>query len=75
MKTVYCPVMKKQIDGTTCLEIVLVADNEMKPQILPVDLEWNATKRNDCLCCMWHSDLKYGETVEDRKIAFSMKKM
>ena len=26
MNTVYCPVLDRQVDGNTCLEIVLVAD-------------------------------------------------
>lgn len=66
MKTVYCPVMKKQIDGTTCLEIVLVSDGEMKPQILPAGFKWSESRRDVCLSCIWHSDLENGETAEDR---------
>ena len=33
--TVFCPVINRQIDGATCLVIVLVADREAKPSILP----------------------------------------
>lgn len=39
MNTVFCPVLNAQIDGTTCLEIVLVADGEMNKRILPDGLE------------------------------------
>ena len=41
MNTVYCPVLDRQVDGNTCLEIVLVADREAKTSILPQGLEWN----------------------------------
>lgn len=57
MNTVCCPVMNKQIDGTTCLEIVLVADREAKPSILPQELEWNEEQRHKCLSCPYHADL------------------
>lgn len=36
--TVFCPVINRQIDGATCLVIVLVADREAKPSILPSGL-------------------------------------
>ena len=39
MNTVYCPVLDRQVDGNTCLEIVLVADREAKTSILPQGLE------------------------------------
>ena len=39
MKTVYCPVINGQIDGSSCFEIVLVADREAKPSILPQSIE------------------------------------
>ena len=58
MNTVYCPVMEKNIDGSTCLEIVLVADKEASSNILPDALGWNEQKCNLCLSCKWHSDIE-----------------
>ena len=58
METVYCPVIDGQIDGTSCFEIVLVADREMKPSILPKGVIWNDAQRQKCLSCKWHADIK-----------------
>lgn len=58
MNTVFCPVMNKQIDGNTCLEIVLVTDHEAKPSILPKELKWNEEQRQKCLNCQYHDDLE-----------------
>lgn len=58
MNTVFCPVMNKQVDGTTCLEIVLVADREAKPSILPDGTAWNEEQRQKCLSCPYHADLE-----------------
>ena len=62
MNTVYCPVLDRQVDGNTCLEIVLVADREAKTSILPQGLEWNDKQREKCLQCPYHKDL---EDTED----------
>lgn len=59
MNTVFCPVLNAQIDGTTCLEIVLVADGEMNKRILPDGLEWNEEQCQKCLNCKWHADLTW----------------
>lgn len=53
--------MNKKVDGTTCLEIVLVADHEAKPSILPQGLEWNDQQREKCLKCLYHADLESSE--------------
>ena len=45
MNTVFCPVTGGQVDGTTCLEIVLVADHEAKPSILPNGITWSEEQR------------------------------
>lgn len=58
MNTVYCPVMEQNIDGTTCLEIVLVADKEASTAILPESLLWDNEKCKKCLACKWHSDIE-----------------
>lgn len=55
--TVFCPVINKQIDGTTCLEIVLVADKEANPSILPKDVKRNEEQRRKCLTCKYHDDI------------------
>ena len=62
MNTVYCHVLDRQVDGNTCLEIVLVADREAKTSILPQGLEWNDKQREKCLQCPYHNDL---EDTED----------
>lgn len=58
MKTVYCPVINGQIDGTSCLEIVLVADREAKPSILPESVIWNEEQCEKCLACKYHADVE-----------------
>lgn len=61
MNTVFCPVRGEQIDGTTCLEICLVADNMVKERILddydPI-IPWNEEQRQKCLNCKWHTDVE-----------------
>ena len=57
MNTVYCPVMDRQVDGTTCLEIVLVADREMNASTLPEGVHWDEEQRQKCLSCPYHNDL------------------
>ena len=58
INTVFCPVINEQIDGTTCLDIVLVADKEAKTSILPNWVKWNEEQRKKCLTCKYHSDMK-----------------
>ncbi len=60
MKTVYCPIIDKPIDGTSCYEIVLVADRMATPSILPETVIWNEEKRQQCLDCPYHVDLCKG---------------
>ena len=61
MNTVFCPVMNKQVNGITCLEIVLVADREAKSSILPDGIAWNEEQRQKCLDCPYHADLDENE--------------
>lgn len=56
MNTVFCPVINGQIDGASCLDIVLVADKEAKPTILPKDVIWNDEQCAKCLACKYHAD-------------------
>lgn len=58
MNTVYCPVTNNQIDGTTCLEIVLVADGMINERTLSPNIQWNEGQRNKCLLCKWHDDVE-----------------
>lgn len=58
MNTVYCPVMGEQVDGTTCLEIALVADRMIKASVLPTSLQWSDAQREKCLSCKWHDDVE-----------------
>ena len=58
--TVYCPVIRGQIDGTTCLKIVDVADGLINARILE-DIEavsdWNDGLRQKCLNCPYHANI------------------
>ena len=60
MKTVYCPVIDGQIDGTTCMEIVDVVDGLINQRILN-DIEkvtvWNEEQKQKCLNCPYHADI------------------
>lgn len=56
--TVFCPVINGQIDGATCLDIVLVADKEAKPSILPKGIEWDEEQRKKCQSCIYHADIE-----------------
>ena len=60
MNTVFCPVIGEQVDGITCLEICLVADDMVKECILedydPI-IPWNEEQRQKCLNCPYHDDL------------------
>ena len=58
MKTVYCPVVNGQVNGDTCLEIVLVADRYAKPTVLPDEVKWSEEMRQKCLSCKWHDDVE-----------------
>ena len=58
MKTVYCPVVKGYVNGTTCLEIVIVADREAKPSILPESIKWTEEMREICKACKYHDDIQ-----------------
>lgn len=58
MNTVYCSVLDRQVDGDTCLEIVLVAEREAKATILPESINWNENQREKCLKCPYHKDLE-----------------
>lgn len=58
MNTVFCPVREEQVDGTTCLEICLVADNMVQERTLPEGITWNEEQRQKCLNCKWHADIE-----------------
>jgi hypothetical protein len=58
MNTVFCPVINGQIDGTSCLDIVLVADKEANPTILPKGVIWDDEQCNKCLACKYHADIE-----------------
>lgn len=63
MKTVYCPVIDGQVDGTTCLEIVEVADGRIDKKIFAdydKKFTWNEEQRQKCLACKWHEDISDG---------------
>ena len=57
MKTVYCPVWGRQVNGTECFEMVLVADGMVNAKILSPDVTWSEQQRQICLRCYYHADL------------------
>lgn len=57
-KTVFCPVLDEQINGSSCLDIVLVADMEASPSILPDGVQWDEQKRTICKSCKYHADIE-----------------
>ncbi len=57
METVFCPVLKNEINGTDCLIICDVADRLLKPTVLPKGIEWNDQQREKCKSCEYHADL------------------
>lgn len=64
MNTVYCPVTGGQVDGTTCIEIVDVADGMLNKRILEdyvPPIPWNEEQRNKCLNCPYHADEEQSE--------------
>ncbi|MCI8387035.1 MAG: hypothetical protein HFE63_01030 [Clostridiales bacterium] len=58
MKTVYCPVIDDQINGSDCILIVDVAEHLIKPSALSDRVVWNEEQRQKCLKCQYHDDLK-----------------
>ena len=56
MKTVYCPVADKDIDGVDCIIICDVADRMIKPSVLPEGVKWDEDQREKCLACQYHYD-------------------
>lgn len=57
MRTVFCPVSGRQVNGTECLEIVLVADRMMNASTLPPEIRWDEGQRQTCLRCYYHDDI------------------
>lgn len=60
MKTVYCPVIEGQIDGTTCMEIVDVVNGLINERIIKDIKEvtiWNDEQKQKCLNCPYHADV------------------
>ena len=59
MRAVYCPVLERQVNGTECLEVVLVADRMISAETLPSELRWDGVQRQTCLRCYYHADVDY----------------
>ncbi len=58
MKTVFCPVVDKDINGTDCLIICDVADNLLKPTVLPEGVVWSEEQRTKCKLCKYPADIQ-----------------
>lgn len=56
-KTVYCPVKEDQIDGGECIIVCDVADNLVKPTVIPDGIEWNDLQCQRCKDCQYHDDI------------------
>lgn len=61
--TVFCPITREQIDGTSCFIMCDVAEHILLPEvlydgapdsILQPSVEWNEELRQKCLNCKWH---------------------
>ncbi len=64
MKTVFCPVMGKAVNGTDCLIICDVADKLINPRVLPEGVEWSEEQRKKCKECQYHADITYTHKSE-----------
>ncbi len=57
--TVFCPVIKRQIDGGDCFIICDIADEMIKPILLfeEFSVAWDEDMRQVCKQCVFHDDL------------------
>ena len=54
-ETVYCPILKRQVDGFECYNITMTSEGLGCKEILPEDLdELTEEMKKTCLSCEWH---------------------
>lgn len=58
-KTVFCPVLQRQVNGDDCFDISMVAENTTPDRFLPKDLkpeDFTDSKKEICLKCKYHPE-------------------
>ena len=54
-KTVYCPVLDRQVNGDECYNITMTSEGMGCKEILPEDLdELTNEMKKICFACEWH---------------------
>lgn len=54
-KTVYCPVLDRQVNGDECYNITMTVDGGGSKAILPEDIDdLTEEMKKTCLECEWH---------------------
>lgn len=55
--TVYCPVLKRQVNGTDCGDLAFISEGIEPKSFLPDGIkpeEFTEEMRRTCLACEWH---------------------
>ncbi len=58
-KTVFCPVLQRQVDGDECFDLSMVAEGTTPGRFLPNDLkpeDFTDDKKDTCLKCKYHPE-------------------
>ena len=58
-KTVFCPVLQRQVNGDDCFDISMVAEKTTPDRFLPKDLkpeDFTDDKKEICLKCKSHPE-------------------
>ena len=58
-KTVFCPVLQRQVNGDDCFDISMVAEKTTPDRFLPKDLkpeDFTDDKKDICLKCKYHPE-------------------
>ena len=58
-KTVFCPVLQRQVNGDDCFDISMVAEKTTADRFLPKDLkpeDFTDSKKEICLKCKYHPE-------------------
>ena len=58
-KTVFCPVLQRQVNGDDCFDISMVAEKTTPDWFLPKDLkpeDFTDGKKEICLKCKYHPE-------------------
>lgn len=58
-KTVFCPVLQRQVDGDECFDLSMVAEGTTPDRFLPNGLnpeDFTDKKKEACLKCKYHPE-------------------